>query len=203
MRRTLLLPLLPAVVALGSCADSSTSTSEPLETSSAAIASDTNDVDLPTRNASLNLFGDNDTGCSGILITPLWLLTANHCVTGDSTLGIGINSTGWGLNDSVEVEFGPTSTNGTIYTITQQPMGGTSPYLWQPFKFQTVINPVDTENDIALGELQTRPTPSFNVTAVPPFDVDASNNVVTSCPDSFFGLFSGYGGGSSPQRKYI
>jgi hypothetical protein len=206
MKRTYLAPLFATALALGSCGDSS-QPHESLGTSSSAIASTTDDINDPNRNASVNLFGGNDTGCSGTLITPLWILTANHCVTGDTDLGITAGSTGWGLNDSVVVEFGADSEKGSINTLaTPPPYSPTAsdPYLWHPFKYQQVNNPVDTENDIALGQLQSRPLPfaTYDVNAVPPFDVDSSNNISLPCPNSFFGLFSGYGGNSSPQRKY-
>ena len=163
-----------------------------------AIQISTVDTNDPIRNSSIYIFtplgAPVSTYCSGSLITPTRVLTANHCVTGFDTYGVspggGFNGNGWGPTQTVSVEFGVTAAN-PIATL---------PYLSNEIHGDTVHFPDDASSDVAILALSALPNlAALNVTNVHPFEVDPTNYLIgpkrLECPDTWLAIFSGYGNG--------
>jgi V8-like Glu-specific endopeptidase len=169
------------------CAGDSTTNTHPEKTSQveSAIATDILDVDEEHRNASvsLRLQSARTPNCTGTLISPLRVLTANHCVTGGDAMNIFPDGAGWGRATQIYVDIGVNNLAPNSSTLTT----GTS---WVR-KNAALSYPVNVDIDVAVLQLSARPTNlgagPGKVTPVHPFDADAQ------CPDDFRGVFSGYG----------
>lgn len=86
---------------------------EDIGTGAQAINNAGDDVSTPVHNSAVFINGSNG-NCTGTLIAPSRVLTANHCVTGSDN-----PSVGWGVNNQESVTFGlsqpnPTQTISTI-----------------------------------------------------------------------------------------
>jgi hypothetical protein len=165
-------------------------------------------MNTPARNSSVTL-GANNVGCTGTLISPTRVMTANHCVGGDADFGLKADAAGWGSNAVVTVGFGRDPSN---------PMAGvpngydTNTVASLPFPAVHVNGQIDlpdqASEDIAILTLSRLPVlTAWNVTPVHPFEVDPTQplsaggaiNTTLRCDGDFFGIFSGYGNGCSAQ----
>src|SRR6478672_1268190 len=63
-----------------------------------AITNGSNDVDSFEANVVVKLIGSNGAACTGTLISPVAVLTAKHCITGDNFSGQDIFGGGGGRN---------------------------------------------------------------------------------------------------------
>lgn len=152
--------------------------------SGSAINNGITDIDIGFRNASAT-FGS----CTGTLITPIHLLTANHCIIGST--GCGNCGPGPGVNASLNVSFGLAT--GSITSILN-----TTPT--QPRTFSPVDFGKDSSKalDMAIVTLSSAPpigTAAGQVKPVHPWET----NMV--CPPNngqkWNSLFSGYGGSTT------
>ncbi|MGH7435822.1 MAG: trypsin-like serine protease, partial [Polyangiaceae bacterium] len=179
--------------------------------SQGAIDIDHADTNTPTANASVFLSAPNtisqqskpgNTLCTGTLITPTRVLTAEHCVTGfkgpECGLAICVPE-GWNPDTPVGVGIG------LHQDTSQEPSLMTTP----PSALRNTDNtpenfPGDSDVDIAVLKLSALPAGlSTTVTPVHPFEVDDLNpmNITVGCSQSFFGTFSGYGQGCSVSNS--
>lgn len=135
------------IVVASSCSDGGQRNATELTAStSSPIDSDLVDEDSAYRNASVATQGPagfDTTLCSGTLITPLRVLTANHCVTGEeNVVDFELPPGGWGTASSVDVKFGvdPTNPFDSVKTIAPG----------HPRREHPVREPTDISIDIAV-----------------------------------------------------
>lgn len=121
-----------------------------LGTSQQAINNSPRDTEDPYRNATVSLGSGNN--CSGTLITPIHVLTANHCVTGSNSPG------GFGINGTPFVGFGPNP--GTTYQGSAERRRRVIHFdVMQagPVLFGTGLNSNTQKNDVAIATLDATP----------------------------------------------
>lgn len=151
---------LSGAAVLWACA--SGSTQENVGTTTQAVANQTIDTEDPVRNAIIGL-GSSSSNCTGTLITPRYVLTANHCVTG--SVNTGSPGGGWGINGSLGLNGGAklaTGWNGANFTTacggSGQPGCRTIPTAGPTEVVHTLPidgNTDDWKTDVAIVRLQT------------------------------------------------
>ena len=196
-----LLAILVATVAtagmVAACSSRGGGGAEQVGAQGRAIANGTTDVENAYRNSSVQLSG----GCTGTLITPIHVLTANHCVTGSVQNG----TSGWGVNGNVWANFGVTpgsqwngSANRKIFRLVSIPQHS------GPIDTRWWVSNDDKESDLAIVTLSSSPlfgngAGNWNVTPVHPLDS------TYPCPATIYPDISGYGQtdicGSSPLTR--
>ena len=166
---------------------SSQRASENVGTQGERIAGGSVGIESNFRNASVRMFGTG-TGCTGTLITPIHVLTANHCVTGAKNAGNGASS-GWTINGAVQVNFGVqagSAYNGSALRVLNSARNDVQ----HTGQISFASNTQDTKTDVAIVTLQASPvfTGAFpwNVHQVHPWEPNAT------CPSSLDPLISGY-----------
>jgi hypothetical protein len=186
-------PVFLIAAALGACAETKGSAPEATATQGEPIQIATIDNSTAVRNSSVNI----TPGCSGTLITPTKVMTANHCLTGATSFNIFPDGNGAGLNTKFAIGFGvpvpePNSIN-------------TNPVLNAVRHTGRITQPDDSGSDVAILTLVSRPDfLDWNVTNVHPFELDPVQldsqgfpAKTLQCPEKFFGIISGYGGGEN------
>ncbi len=144
------------------------------------VAGYTDSEDL-YRNASVRIGG-----CSGTLITPIHVVTANHCVTGFGSPG------GWGLNGSPIVGFGTSPGSTWLGSAARQIQVAANAVL-----HTSPIQNGAEKTDLAIVTLQAAPrlgsaAGTWNVNPVHPLDPNYP------CATTINPLISGFGWTSWP-----
>lgn len=192
------------VVALGgACGPSREATG----TNAAAVRNGTVDVEAPFSNASVQVSPtgtkQNPASCSGTLITPVNVLTANHCLTGTQN-GQTI-SMGWGPMAGEVVNFGVDA--GSSYN------GSAARSIVAAKIVPRTMSPIDLTTlpgtaiyDMAVITLASRPLPDWNVKQVHPWEPNITCVGLLTANSHEPAILSGYGaitfGGSEVTTRH-
>ncbi len=174
---TLVLAAAVSAIACGLPGDAS----EPIDRATARLEGGLADTPSPERNAAVRVFA-GDIMCSGTLISPLRVLTAEHC-TKDPAIAEKVTDFYYKYTPmGREVLFGVTETQRKTQKVVIQ-------HGWRLSEKASTLETAFKE-DIAVLALSSIPPSSFGVTPVHPWETTPS---VVECPLSFSAMALGYG----------
>ncbi|WP_437299134.1 trypsin-like serine protease [Sorangium sp. So ce426] len=147
-------------------------------------------------------------GCSGTLISPRWVLTANHCITGYTANGFK-TSFGHGISSDYDITIlpegvvDPEDSRARVYKHTNAKSGDVLVMKKTQLQLGPFDSNYDASRDLALIKLDRRVPMSF-VKPLHPY-VGGTYMSGVKCPQSgdFLGKIVGFGGGSDLRRESI